>query len=134
MRAPTNRANLAQFKKKKGGGGLSERVKVAPIYTKQRQCYRFLSWADFHSALHQQKKKSATNCTNRTDKLVRGVYSGNWPMRVQWAPLCNFRGPPERYLNFFVQSIQKQLKKVQNTNTETNEEKKGNLIKDSKKP
>ena len=21
------------------------------------------------------------------------VYSRNWPMRVKWAPFCNFRGP-----------------------------------------
>ena len=35
-------------------------------------------------------------------------------------------GPHKRCLNFLVQSIQKQLKKVQDTNTETNEEVKGN--------
>ena len=35
-------------------------------------------------------------------------------------------GRQKRYLNFFVQSIRKQLKKVQNTNSETNEEEKGN--------
>ena len=37
------------------------------------------------------------------------------------------RGLPKRYLNFFVRSIQKQLKKVQNMNKETNEEEKGNI-------
>ena len=36
----------------------------------------------------------------RTSKLIRPVrrsdcrvYSRNWPVRVKWAPFCNFRGP-----------------------------------------
>ena len=36
------------------------------------------------------------------------------------------RGPFKKCLNFFVQPIQKQLKKLQNMNTETNKEEKGN--------
>ena len=61
----------------------------------------------------------------------RVVYSSNWPMGAQGAPAVilgdpfSINGAQERYLNFFVQSIEKQLKKVQSMNTETKEEEKG---------
>ena len=71
---------------------------------------------------------------------VSRVYSTNWPMRVLWEPSPSVifggpffyekgtqeKGPQKIYLNFFVQSIQKQLKKVWNMNAQTNKEEEGN--------
>jgi len=41
-----------------------------------------------------QNARKTMEMDQRHNRIHTGkVYSRNWPMRAEWAPFCNFRGP-----------------------------------------